>query len=102
ASDGRAYPWGDAWDAEACAHRDYGPRCTLAAGICPRGTGPTGIRDLCGNVWQWTSDERPDGARVVCGGAWNNLPWMIGCGARNGYPPDARFSNLGLRLAFDP
>ncbi len=100
AGDARAYPWGDDWDEHATSHRDYGPRCTLAVGICPRGVNPLGLHDLCGNVWQWTADERGD-QRVVRGGAWNNLPWMIGCGATNAYAPTARFSNLGVRLAYD-
>ena len=106
AGDGRAYPWGTEWDEHACSHRDYGPRCTLPVGVCPRGVNPLGLHDLCGNVWQWTSDERGEPGehgphRIVRGGAWNNLPWSIGCGGSNAFAPTARFSNLGFRLAFD-
>jgi iron(II)-dependent oxidoreductase len=104
--DARDYPWGDAWDPEACGHREHGPRCTVPVGIYPRGVSPLGVHDLCGSVWQWTADERPATSphghhRAVRGGAWNNLPWSIGCAGRNAYPPEARFSNLGFRLAFD-
>jgi formylglycine-generating enzyme required for sulfatase activity len=98
--EGRRYPWGDEWDDHASSHRDYGPRSTLAIGICPRGISKHGLHDLCGNIWQWTSDER-GAQRAVRGGAWNNLPWSIGCGGKNAFPPAARFSNLGFRLAFD-
>lgn len=104
--DARDYPWGDAWDPEACSHRDHGPRSTVPVGVYPRGRSAHGLHDLCGSVWQWTEDARPVESRfgphrVVRGGAWNNLPWSIGCAGRNAYPPEARFSNLGFRLAFD-
>lgn len=105
--DARDYPWGDDWDEHASSHRENGPRRTVPVGIFPRGVSPFGIHDLCGSVWQWTQDERatagPYGPqRAVRGGAWNNLPWSIGCSGKNAYPPLARFSNLGVRLAFDP
>jgi formylglycine-generating enzyme required for sulfatase activity len=87
-----------------CAHRTHGMRTTKPIGIFP--SGPFGLFDVVGSVWQWTIDER--GApgdygvpRVVRGGAWNNLPWSIGCAARNAYPPEAQFSNLGFRCARD-
>jgi formylglycine-generating enzyme required for sulfatase activity len=102
--DARDYPWGDEWHDDACGHRDYGPRCTLAIGIFPRGVSAFGLHDMVGNVWQWTSDEgdaEGPAARVACGGAWNNLPWSIGAAGRNAFAQDARFSNLGFRLARD-
>jgi formylglycine-generating enzyme required for sulfatase activity len=99
--DARDYPWGQLWQDDACGHRDHGPRCTLPIGVFPRGLSPFGLHDMVGNVWQWTADARPAGERIVCGGAWNNLPWSIGCAGRNAFAPDARFSNLGFRLAGD-
>ncbi len=102
--DARRYPWGDTWDERLCAHRTSGRRTTKPIGLFP--PGPWGLHDLVGSVWQWTREERgevgPYGApRVVCGGAWNNLPWSIGCASRNAFPPTARFSNLGFRCASD-
>jgi formylglycine-generating enzyme required for sulfatase activity len=97
-NDARDYPWGNDWHDDACGHRDYGPRCTLPIGIFPRGLSSFGFHDMVGNVWQWTSDARDD-KRIACGGAWNNLPWSIGAAGRNAFPPTARFSNLGFRLA---
>jgi len=104
--DARDYPWGEDWDDHACGHRDYGPRCTKPIGMFPGGVSPFGIHDLVGSVWQWTSDARgAEGdygpARVVRGGAWNNLPWSVGSAGRNAYPPQAQFSNLGFRCADD-
>ncbi|HHH10761.1 MAG TPA: hypothetical protein ENK23_01620 [Sorangium sp.] len=102
--DARDYPWGQHWNEHACGHRGYGLRATFPIGVFPNGVSPFGLFDMVGNVWQWTVDERgPEAAygspRVVRGGAWNNLPWSIGCAGRNAYPPTARFSNLGFRLA---
>lgn len=97
--DARDYPWGPAWREEACGHRGFGPRSTLPIGLFPGSASPFGLSDMCGAVWQWTSDARGE-AVVVCGGAWNNLPWSIGSHGRNAYPPTAQFSNLGVRLAW--
>jgi len=94
--DGRAYPWGDEWEEGRCGHRGYGPRGTVPIGVFPMGASEFGIHELVGGVWQWTTDGE-DGARTVCGGAWNNLPWSIGAHGRNAYPSAARFSNLGFR-----
>jgi len=116
-TDGRRYPWGDAWDEDAAAHRGHGPRCTVPVGIFPRGESPYGVLDASGSVWQWCSDSYapdaythadrrdPEGpsqvgepARsVVRGGAWNTLPFSLRCANRNSYPRTARFSNLGFR-----
>lgn len=100
--DARIFPWGDDWDDRACAHRTAGQRTSKPIGLFP--PGPFGLFDLVGSVWQWTSDERGaegeyGAPRVVKGGAWNNLPWSIGCASRNAYPPTAQFSNVGFRCA---
>lgn len=118
--DGRCYPWGHAWMDGAAAMRGVGPRCTVPIGCFPRGTSPYGVRDMVGCVWQWcadvadetarVSDTDPfndpagyddDAQRVTRGGAWNTLMWSVSCTSRNGYPPDARFSNLGFRCVVD-
>ena len=114
--EGRCYPWGDPWRDDACAMRGVGPRCTLPIGAFPRGASPFGVRDMVGCVWQWCADvqdedaawddEDPwvdpdlydeDAPRVTRGGAWNTLQWSVNCTSKNGYPPTARFSNLGFR-----
>ena len=116
-TDSRRYPWGDAWDDDAAAHRGHGPRCTVPVGVFPRGESPWGVLDMAGSVWQWCRDAyapdayaradrrdpegpgEPDGSgrHVVRGGAWNTLPWSLRCANRNCYPRTARFSNLGFR-----
>jgi gamma-glutamyl hercynylcysteine S-oxide synthase len=100
---GACYPWGDAWEEDACGERGHGPRGTVPIGVFPKGASPFGVRDMVGSVWQWCSDVAAGNAkgeetmRITRGGAWNNLAWSISCTSRNAFPHDARFSNLGFR-----
>lgn len=56
--DGRAYPWGSAWDPQAvpepCRGRNRTPPDPV--GRHPRGASPFGVEDLVGHVWQWTDE----------------------------------------------
>jgi formylglycine-generating enzyme required for sulfatase activity len=117
-ADGRRFPWGNEWIDDACGVRGQGPRATLSIGAYPRGASPYGLLDVVGCVWQWCADVADEDAdpgdedphvdpddyeegakRVTKGGGWNNLQWSISCPGRNGYPPDAQFSNVGFRCA---
>lgn len=119
--DGLCHPWGDDWREGLCGMRGYGPRGTLPIGSFPAGRSPYGVRDMVGCVWQWCADAADESAeladtdpfvdpdeyeeqapRVTRGGAWNTLQWSVTCTSRNGYPPTARFSNLGFRCVSGP
>ncbi len=57
-TDGRTYPWGNSWDAQAVpvpekGHDLPGPNNVDAH---PKGASPFGVMDLVGNVWQWTDE----------------------------------------------
>ncbi|KQV94631.1 SUMF1/EgtB/PvdO family nonheme iron enzyme [Pelomonas sp. Root1237] len=71
--DGRAYPWGEAWDASAVPPPNTGRTLAAPADVDAhlRGASPFGVLDLVGNVWQWT-DEYADNhtrAAVLRGGS---------------------------------
>ena len=96
--DGRRFPWGDDWVPEWAAHRG-GLRHTLPVRSLPQNRSPYGLFDCAGNVWEWCADEFAPGLRSARGGSWNAHPARLRCAARNAWPPQARFSNLGFRLA---
>jgi formylglycine-generating enzyme required for sulfatase activity len=66
-SDGRAYPWGEAWDARAVPPPNTGRTLTPPADVVahPRGASPFGVLDLVGNVWQWTDEYTDDHTRAA-------------------------------------
>ncbi len=73
-TDGRAYPWGNAWDASAVPSpvtgQHMGPPPVL--GDHPKGASPFGVMDLVGTVWQWTDEYADDHTRagIVRGGSY--------------------------------
>lgn len=66
-TDGRAYPWGEDWDATAV------PAPSLARvmpdpvdiGTHPAGASPFGVEDLVGTIWQWTDEYHDDRVRAA-------------------------------------
>lgn len=96
--DGRRFPWGDDWIREHAAHRG-GERHTLPVRSLLQNRSPWGLYDCAGNVWEWCDGELSPGLRSARGGAWNAHPPQLRCASRNAWPPGARFSNLGLRVA---
>lgn len=76
-----------------------------------------GLLDMLGNVCEWTADlwhpgfeDAPadgspwldggkPGCRVIRGGAWDHLPRVLRASWRDWAPDDARWDNLGFRIA---
>ena len=96
--DGRRFPWGDEWAEDYAAHRG-GKRHTLPVRALPQNRSPWGLYDCAGNVWEWCADAFAPGLRSARGGGWNAHPPQLRCASRNAWPPGARFSNLGFRVA---
>ncbi|MER0449548.1 ergothioneine biosynthesis protein EgtB [Streptomyces sp. Edi4] len=53
----RRYPWGDADPTPARANLGQRHLRPAPAGACPEGQSPLGIRQLIGDVWEWTSSD---------------------------------------------
>ena len=78
--DGRAYPWGGAWDparanVAAVLSSSDGQALSAPVGSYPAGASPFGVLDMCGNAMEWVEDAwQPDGGfRVLRGGGWRYL-----------------------------
>ena len=76
-SEGRAFPWGNTWDAQKCQCKENGARDTCAVTGFLESASPFGCLDMVGNVWEWTvPDHRArapdDGYTWVMGGSFKH------------------------------
>ncbi len=102
----RYYPWGDTFAQGVCnGGMDAKAPATASVGTFASDVSPLGVRDLGGNVMEWTaSDFVPalPGAQLVKGGSW-----MVPCqvfalvhGRLRGYSRDFRSVDLGFRCVW--
>jgi len=101
-TDGRAFPWGRVFAPGRLNSHDAGPFDTTPVGAFPSGTGPFGLLDGAGQVFEWTRSKTAGGRVIVKGGSWDDK----GCGvcrpaARHGRPADLKHILIGFRLVRD-
>lgn len=53
--------------------------------------------DLIGNVWEWTSDDLPDGRAVIAGGSWKTSRHDIEASRDAALNPSESASDVGFR-----
>jgi toxoflavin biosynthesis protein ToxD len=106
--DGRAYPFGDVFDARCANTREAGVGTTTPVGAFPGGVAPCGALDLAGNVEEYTGSlfrpypGAPPGQevegpyRVTRGGCFALDGDLTRCDRRHGTP---FASVVGFRLA---
>ncbi len=112
-TDGRQFPWGDAWQPDAANTRECGLALTTPVGSWPAGVSPAGCHDMAGNVWEWThtldrgypyraDDGREDpgaaGRRIARGGCYANPHGYARCACRFRMAPTVRNAFLGFRV----
>ncbi len=97
-SDGRQYPWGDAYDARRLNNSDRGPFATTAVGAYPNGASPYGVLDGAGQVFEWTASQAGVGMQVVKGGSWDDHGGVCRPAAFHSRPVDLKHILIGFRL----
>jgi len=116
--DGRAYPWGDGWDASQC--RNGGKKdneTTSSVWSYPGGCSLWGHYQMSGNVWEWCADwydadvydryrqgdlsaPTSGSSRVLRGGSWNRGdPDYFRCSYRSDDGPVWLNYDRGFRVA---
>ncbi len=108
--DGRAYPWGDRFDAAFCKMRESRPGLPMPepSGSFSEDVSPYGVRDLAGGVADWVvpsggdiDDSLPGSPRIAVtrGGAW--CDWRTDCrlDSRRIYQAMECSPRIGFRLA---
>ena len=100
--EGREFPWGNeppnrqlCWAPTSGGH-------TCPVGSFPAGNNPEGVKDLAGNVWEWTSSTYApsNSSRVTRGASWDNghASYVL-ASYRGRYPVEYHDANLGFRCA---
>jgi iron(II)-dependent oxidoreductase len=110
----RRYPWGDALDTARCNIWGSGIGNTQPVDAYETGAAPNGVRQLVGNVWEWTASDfditdeqhRPVVGDMVMksirGGAFDTyFPSQATSCFRTGLASLVRAHNSGFRCALD-
>lgn len=125
-TDGRAFPWGDHWEAERCAAGAADPGLVTAF---PAGSSPFGCEAMIGHVQQWTRtlwgrqpqqpdtlypyraddgrevagpEELPAQSRLVHrGGSFKSASADLRCAQRGHALPESRIAWRGFRVAME-
>ncbi|MCO5197751.1 MAG: formylglycine-generating enzyme family protein [Anaerolineae bacterium] len=97
-TDGRLYPWGDAWlDNHANTWEAQIGETSPIGLFSPQGDSPYGCVDMSGNVWEWTSTPYDAKSYRLRGGSW--YYGQVDARVVNVYRyiPDSFYGNLGFR-----
>jgi len=124
------YPWGDAppddrehlpcniWQGTFPTHNSLADGYSTTAPAISFDANGYGLYNMCGNVWEWTSepfkyrsnskkkqamDPRPKGSKLLKGGSFlchKSYCFRYRIAARTGTTPDTATSHQGFRLVF--
>jgi formylglycine-generating enzyme required for sulfatase activity len=98
---GLRYPWGNDEGVRTGNFAEEGRPGTTAVDAYPAGASGYGVRDLCGNVWEWTATPGGPGEYVCRGGAYWVSSLVATATAESRRPGDDEDFDVGFRCAAD-
>lgn len=99
--DGRYFPWGNEWQAEATHWGQSKPYGTSAIAQYPLSRSPYGAEDMAGNVFEYTStlrERQGESVAVMKGCSWDDLPGFCRAAYEHTRPVASRHILFGFRL----
>lgn len=91
------WPWGDTFDPARCNCAEAGWGWTTPVRTHDQGAG---AQDLAGNVWEWVSDECPDGWGVLKGGCYLDTAHGVATARSLPADPSRATRTTGFRIVF--
>ena len=108
--DGRPFPWGEEFDASLANTFESDRMATVDAASIEGDVSPYEVRDMAGNVQEWTSSPYTPLADevvassvlfVVRGGSYNDTAYGARTAYRRAYPPGYFYPFLGFRVVVE-
>jgi len=105
--DGRPFPWGETFDASLTNTLESGLLDTVEAASIEGDISPFEVRDMAGNVQEWTASPYipmpgevypSDVLYVARGGSFNDTIFAARVSYRRAYPPGFFYTFLGFRV----
>jgi formylglycine-generating enzyme required for sulfatase activity len=104
-TDGRYFPWGNEWDDELANIWRSGPHGTTPVTRHKNGRSPYGVREMAGNIFEWTltpsrggpGGREGSGRFILKSCSWDDMPGICRGAARHGRPKDSRHILIGFR-----
>ncbi len=98
----RRYPWGDQeWTPARANLRGSRYGQPTPVDLHPAGATPDGLRDVAGNVWEWTSTLVLGDGAVIRGASYRSLPLYARGKFLNAAPRDRASAGIGVRVVRD-
>ena len=93
------YPWESSRIGEMYLNYRHNLEGTTPVGIYHEGESPLGVRDMMGNVWEWTSNKK-GGKVILKGGAWDTYEDELAEGilTQKLEKPTLKANNIGFRV----